>query len=224
MKVAGSILLILIMLSVVVMLLPDTPEGTAFAGDRLYADPRRVSESEGWWDSSGHKVCDENGTYVGEVGEMITLGNMPASVRGTVPATDWFWANTTNPFYSQGSEVEWRSSRWTYPYYPIYNTNQGHMDVTGDVWNYFVGGEMGFLVVIVAVMAVSAVVGLKIFGSGISERSVGIILGGGVFLGLFTVCTVICYDYIVAVPFVGSVVYFLITGLYTIDVVGSLVG
>lgn len=89
---------------------------------------------------------------------------------------------------------------------------------------FSMGTSLGIIGLVVAVIALAAVVGLKIVGSGIGEFSSRTIVLATGFVTMWGLFSVLAIGGITSIPLFGSVFYFFLTGLYTIgvlDIVGG---
>lgn len=178
-------------------------------------------ENDILYDDAGRAVCYRNGTGIEEEGRLEWVEDQEGDL---VANTGYiaYWYNTTDLVFKGGS-------LYTLPYWE--NEKFGlweNPDQTNDndnvVYNFFVGSPIGFLAAVTAVMIASSVVGLKIFGSGISEFSVATLVKGGFYLGMFGVCSAGSYSAIISIPLAGVILYFVFTAAYALLMVHSFSG
>lgn len=154
-------------------------------------------EMEGFYDSTGHMVAFVNGTAFDEAG---TIEHRWDSTGGE----DW-WHNGT------GS------------YYQVWNTPSGANDEFS-LLGFSMGTSLGIIGLIVAIIALAAVVGLKIFSSGIGEFSSRTIVLATGFVTLWGLFSVLSIGAIGSIPVFGAIFYFVLTGCYSIGVLDTIGG
>lgn len=141
-------------------------------------------------DSYNHYVAFGNGTAYGEAG---TIGTY--NVTFPVPETRWKWTNETATYtVSRDSEA------------------------SGGVGTHLFGitGSLGMIGIVVAVMALSLVVGIRVLGSGVSVFSVGFVIIGTALITVWGVFSLLAYSLIGEIPNIGGLIYFGLTGMYTL--------
>lgn len=175
--------------------------GTAIDGDLSGHLDLSDYDSGYWYDKNGHAVCDENYTICGEAGTLEFDGRFGQEKR--------LWNNGTGI----GGAFGWER-------YVV--TKTGTSAVAGA--SFDMGGSIGVIALLVVIVGLSAIVGFKILGSGISEWSVSAILKGGMLISVWTIFSAISMKLIVGVPFFGAILYFLLTVAYAIGVLGSFGG
>lgn len=67
-------------------------------------------------------------------------------------------------------------------------------------------------------------IGLKFLGSGLSDFSVKIIWNGIVYYGLWLIFSVLGYNVLVSIPFLGVLLWFFLTLIYSLGVFGKMGG
>lgn len=152
-----------------------------------------------WFDKNGHMVCDENFTAVGESGTLYYDGRFGQDKR--------VWNNGSGVFGSYDSYVV---------------TRGGSSAVAGV--GFDIGGSIGVIALLAVIVGLSAVVGFKILGSGISEWSVSAILKGGMLISLWTIFSALSMALITGIPIFGAIFYFFLTVAYAIGVLNSFGG
>lgn len=224
MKAVAFVLTILFFVSMFNLLYnPDTAGGFGFGSIAFGSG----GVGEVLYDESGHEVCYLNGSAIGEDGEMLSglgaegwLSIRPSIVTGK--DCDYMWANTTNPMYNP--EAVFPMNQYGAPYYPLFSSPSGEPS-SNLFYNFFLGSQLGFLSVIAIIMVVVMIVGIQVFGSGISEFSVMSFVKGSTYLGLFVALSAYSYSAILGINFggfpVGTVIYFGLTGIYMMGCMGS---
>lgn len=159
-------------------------------------DAQAQQEYEYLYDANGHTVCFLNGTATGEAGYI-----------------KHFWDQT-------GGEDYWYNSTGNYQ---IYNTPNG-VNYDFDYLGFSMGTSLGIIGLLVAVIALSAVVGLKIVGSGIGEFSARTIVIATGLITLWGLFSVLAMDGVTSIPIFGSIFYFVLTGIYAIGMFQAIGG
>lgn len=78
--------------------------------------------------------------------------------------------------------------------------------------------ETGVLLFVVAMIAVGALVGIRVVGSGLSEQSVRIIYMSVALFGLWGLLSYFALDVLVSFPLFGWLIYFALTFVYGVGV------
>jgi len=91
---------------------------------------------------------------------------------------------------------------------------QGSLDLGFDM-------TTGLVIVIIGAIALG-LIGLQVFGSGLSSFSVKIIWNGIIFYGLWSIFSVLSYSSIVSIPSFGALFWFIITFIYSLGVFGRM--
>lgn len=145
---------------------------------------------DGFFDAVGHQVCYENLTAVagGEDGYF-----------------QHYWSLS-------GGFDKWINGTGTYT---IYNTPNGVNQSSSSV-SFSMNTSLGLIAVVIGILAVAAIVGLKILGSGVDTA--GTILMITAFLAVWGVFSVLSLSLITAIPILGPVCYFFLTAMYTIGI------
>lgn len=156
------------------------------------------SATADWYDANDHPVCYRNFTAVsgGEAGTVISGGNHWGD--------EWYWRNATNT-------------------YQIFNAAGGEQPLSDSAINFSAGTALGLIGVVLGIMTLATIVGLKIFGNGISDVSVSAIVKGAGLLALWTVFSAVSMSLIVQIPAsLGVVFYFVLTAMYTLGIINQI--
>lgn len=78
--------------------------------------------------------------------------------------------------------------------------------------------QTGFLAMLVGFLALVAVMGITVLGSGLKDFSVKALWKAGLYITLWTVLSTFALEGYLAIPIFGWVVYFLLTGLYMLGI------
>lgn len=161
-------------------------------------------EPDGWYDENGHQVCDADGTPTGESGhkEEYYLGGFLEDIYDTI----YSWVNATDA-------------------YPIYDTSDGFtQENENDNFSFNLASSLGIIGIIIAAMALAAIVGIRVLGSGVNTFSVSTIVLGTVFLALWGIFSYLAISMITAASLLGVFFYMFLTILYMLGVVQQFSG
>lgn len=147
-----------------------------------------------WYDVNGHVVMFKNGTAYDEAGFM----HVP-SVGSTHPQ----WDNYSNV-------------------YDMYDNPYGE-DRSWVQIDFDISSSYGLIALIVGMMALVAVIGIKVFGTGEGEVSTMTILKGTAFLTLWGIFSAISLTLITQIPMsLGAILYFILTAMYCVGIIQSI--
>lgn len=161
-----------------------------------------------YYDSAGApKVFIANLTAVSEYGQIVNVAGKAN------------WVNTTGLI------------QLAYPlYFDSYATHALPFEDVGETEISSFGGEfslsssLGFVALVVALMALAIVVGLRILGSGTSSISVSLMITGTFYLALWGVFSVMSLELLSALDVLGYILYLGLTLLYTVGIISSATG
>lgn len=160
-----------------------------------------------YYDSGGHEVCDGLGQPSGED------GSIGSSTTGYATWDNGTLLTTFSLYYDTSGSLDMRVKYEDFGkgYYGF-----KEFDITTAI---------GFIGLIIGIMALAALVGLKILGSGISDVSVSTIILSTAYLAIWGVFSVLAFDLIVnQIPIIGSTFYFILTIIYTAGIIASING
>lgn len=80
---------------------------------------------------------------------------------------------------------------------------------------------VGIISIMIGAIALG-LIGLNVIGSGLPDRSVKIIWNGIVFYGLWSIFSVLGYNSISSIPYLGAFLWFFLTLIYTLGVFGKM--
>lgn len=163
--------------------------GTNFAGTIYY-------------DSTETACCYANGTGVYAPGRITKIGSF----------YDAFWLNDTGyyPLYwSDGTPIAWADVGKADPALGGVSTS----------YTFDITSTLGLIALIIGFMAIAAVVGIKIVGSGIGENSSQIIMQFTMWLAIWGVFSAMALPFVMAMETLGTIVYFTLTLIYTLGLV-----
>lgn len=174
----------------------------------------------GWWDESGHKVCDVNFTAVGEDGVAVRAtdgGYAWINNTGTVE-----WIRDGAMAYDDGLYTSSVGNWWAMgQYYTIFNNSSG-ANTAFFLQGFSIYSSLGILAIVILIIGVALVVGLHFLGSGESETGVMTIIKGGSYLGLWGCFSVVAGGLIGSIPILGALFWLFLTLVYTLGVVSSI--
>lgn len=166
--------------------------------------------SEGTFSSTG----DFYGTTAQFDGYYDNDGNLKAYVNGTA-ANEQGYLQLLSP-----SNIHWVNSTDSYH---VTKFNEG--DEVGEAaMSFDLSSSLGLIIIVIGLMALAAVAGLRVLGSGVSETSVKTIVLGTGLLALWGVFSVFGLTMITAIPIFGVVIYFFLTAIYTLGVIQQVGG
>jgi len=99
------------------------------------------------------------------------------------------------------------------------NESSTSYDISNIGATFYIDEFAGALVIIIAIMIIAVIVGLQIFGSGLSEQSVKIISIGITYYGIWSIFSVLSYELIISIEVVGVLIYIVLTVLFTVGLV-----
>lgn len=156
-----------------------------------------TAQFDGYYDANGHQVAYDNQTAVsgGDAGQIdrVTIGTQGAwsALR--------YWRNGTSTSYQV----------WTTP---------NSMDESETEVTFNMASSIGLIGIIIAVMAITTIMGIKFFGTGISNATQ--IFAVTVLLTLWGVFSAISIALIGQIPLgLGYGFYFFMTLLYCVGIV-----
>lgn len=155
------------------------------------------TDPEGLYDANGHLAAYVNGSAADEAGTLEHRWNPNGG-------EDW-WHNGTAAYYQI----------WNTP-----NASNSEFNMLG----FSMGTSLGIIGLVVAVIALAAVVGLKIVGSGIGEFSSRTIVIATGFITLWGLFSILAIGGITSIPIIGTIFYFVLTGAYSIGVLDAVGG
>lgn len=179
-------------------ILPDTIDSTF------------VAAADGFYDATGHMVCDEYEVDTDEAGCFNIENN------------NLYWLNSTNWTPDEEPTDAWND-------YPIWLLKTGETlgdkaEGQGDFFSFDTLGTWGMIGIFVGIIALAAVVGLRVFGSGISETSVSTIVMATAFGSIWLLFSALAYGLLAQIPLLGLGFYFFLTALYTLGVFNKIGG
>lgn len=122
-------------------------------------------------------------------------------------ATDF--SSSDNPYTQDINETQ------------IQNGTEANLELEGASLNLDFGMTIGLIAVIAGAIALG-LIGINVFGSGLSDFSVKIIWNGIVFYGLWSVFSVFAFNAIISIPLFGLMFWFILTVVYSLGVFGRM--
>lgn len=88
---------------------------------------------------------------------------------------------------------------------------------------FYIDGLAGMIVIIIVIIAISCLVGLRIFSSGLSENSVKILTIGITYIAIWSIFSTLAYPLIIEIQVFGLIIYLILTIGYVIGIVQKFV-
>ena len=101
----------------------------------------------------------------------------------------------------------------------LVNGTSTDYDISNIGATFYIDEFAGAVVIIIAIMIIAIIVGLNIFGSGLSDRSVKILTTGLAYYGIWTIFSILSYDLIISIEVIGVLLYITLTIVFTIGLV-----
>lgn len=164
------------------------------------------------YDYDGNPKCFINGTAYAEEGTLTEIwGQHPPNVAGWINATYTYHLYYDTAHYCP---VLWQERNNDGVFVP----NNGRMDAAG-AGSFNVASSLGFIAAVSAIMAVGAIAGIRVLGSGESEFSVRLLTLGVAFLTFWGIMTYMSYPIILAGGFYIFIAYFVLTAMYCLGII-----
>lgn len=100
-----------------------------------------------------------------------------------------------------------------------FNSSVSSFDINNISATFYIDEFSGALVIIIAIMIIAVIIGLNIFGSGLSDTSVKILSIGITYYGIWSIFSILAYPLIVSIEVVGVLIYITLTIIFTIGLV-----
>lgn len=197
-----KVTLIILPLAVLFIIAMVNLSGLGVAGTLGQTTIGGSPDSTIYYDSAGVAKCYANGTVIGEAGVIL---NGDGNLAQWGNETQW-WGG-----YSVYYQLYWDESATQ----PVSYSDVGKgYPASGSINIY---SSFGLIAMIIGIMALAGVVGLRIMGSGIAERSASTIIMGTAFIGLWTIFSAISFTIITSFA-LGSILYLALTACYCIGI------
>jgi len=85
--------------------------------------------------------------------------------------------------------------------------------------SFYIDEFAGALVIIIVIVSICAIIGLRIFFSGLSDVSIKIITLGITYTSIWSVFSSLSYSLIVSIQIVGVLLYIVLTTMYVIGII-----
>lgn len=209
-------LAILILVSLLSMMGLGSTDQFLVAGEDF--DDTFTAAVDGWYDLNGHQVAKRLWNYheVGEAGG-------PHSSDGK-----HYWLNETNV-----GAYGWRDKEtvqaagnlvYSYPIFWVLENETLASVIRGDIIPFDTASNLGIIALITGVIALALVVGIRVLGVGVSDVSVSTAVMATAFLSLWAMASLGSIELITAIPLVGPIIYFTLTGMYTLGILSQIGG
>lgn len=151
-----------------------------------------------YYNEDGYIICCVNGSkyYPTDDGFITYYGTQPV-----IPV----WRNSTGD-------------------YVLYTSDQTEL-VTEHSGEFDMLTGLGFIGAIAAIMIIVSFVGVRVFGSGLSEVSTSTIIKGTVLIAMWCVFSIMAIGLLAQIPlYLGGIFYFMLTVLYAVGIVQNIGG
>jgi hypothetical protein len=198
-------------------------------GNANINQPWNYNEAQIFYDAGGIPKCYANGTVIGEAGEVI------AEKTHSTPALTGYaaWKNASS--YWVPHPVLWEG--WYYPTYTLYTDSGGANPLDYDEYSRIaeaseggatagisLGTLQGILIIIILLTSVIVVAGFRALGTGIGNFSLKAMYTLTAYIAVWGVFSVIGFPLISAIPYVGTIIYFVLTAMYCLGIIASASG
>lgn len=160
------------------------------------------------YDDNGNPKCFINGTGLGDGGSLI-------QITGPYPPPTAGWLNATSQYELYYDTAHYCPVNWYERNGEVFIPNNGRMDNAGS-GQFNLASSLGFIALIVAIMAVGTIAGITILGSGEKEFSVRLLTLGAAFLTFWGILTFMSYPLILEGGFYVFLAYFVLTAMYAL--------
>jgi hypothetical protein len=106
----------------------------------------------------------------------------------------------------------------------VINGTASSFAVSGQDWVFSIDPISGAAVWLVVIVSIAALVGIRIFGSGLSEQSVRVAIMAIVYANIWTVLSVGASPLMWSIPVFVGMIYISITIVYTVGVIQKIDG
>lgn len=101
----------------------------------------------------------------------------------------------------------------------LVNESSSSYDISDIGATFYIDEFTGALVIIIAIMIIAVIIGLQIFGSGLSDQSVKILSIGITYYGIWSIFSVLSYELIISIEVIGVLLYIVLTIVFTIGLI-----
>ena len=108
--------------------------------------------------------------------------------------------------------------------YLVVNGTRQYLETQTQESVFYLDPVYGALVIFVVIIAIVGLIGIHIFGSGLSDQSVKIISGIIIYGGLWSIVSILSMPLILLIEVFGSLIYLGLTITYVVGVVSKLYG
>lgn len=164
------------------------------------------------YDVYGNAVCYANGT--------TNLGASGFIIRNDY-TQNAMWKNgsinSVYPLYHDQSGLE--PVKYTEVTSPIGFSSANGLNNGSEVFS--LGSSLGFIAIVGLLMGLAIIAGIHIFGSGLPDISIDMLIKGTFFLTLWAIISLSAYGLILQGGFYLYLIYFVLTLVYTVGVINS---
>ena len=97
-------------------------------------------------------------------------------------------------------------------------------EMTGTDTLFFIDPVQGAIIMLIAIFVIGAVIGLNVVGTGLNETSSRAVMYGLFYVGIWVILSVLAYPLIVSIELFGTLIYTVLTLLFTVGVVQKYLG
>lgn len=177
---------------------------TGTLGDLNIGDTGTHRLKDFYYDSAGNPICYPNGT-------------------AATPNDDGhLWVHTIGRF---DHEMYWANSTGNYL---LYFDTGGEAPANSDTvntptpWSNTLGQSLGFIALVLGIMAVSVIAGFHFFGTGVSEIGASAIYKTTAYLAIWGVLSALTMTLLFQLPmYMGSIMYLAFTMIYCLGIINS---
>ena len=98
----------------------------------------------------------------------------------------------------------------------LLNGTTSEFGIPSDTLSFSIDPLQGALVWIIVIVALGVAVGIQVFGSGLSEKSVHLLFMGTFYISLWSILSILAMNLLTSIAVFGSLIYLVITILYAI--------
>lgn len=97
--------------------------------------------------------------------------------------------------------------------------NETSYSLTNLSETFYIDEFAGAIVIIIVIISICAIIGIRIFYSGLSDVSIKMITLGITYTSIWSVFSTLSYSLIVSIEIVGALLYIVLTTMYVIGII-----
>lgn len=94
----------------------------------------------------------------------------------------------------------------------------------GDEYDFAINETQGIIAIIIAVSVVGSIIGIRVLGSGLSEKTVTILYNTIFFYGVWALFSAFSLTLLLLIPIGGWIIYFILTAMLSFGIVQQING